>query len=54
MDKFRRSAIVALLGAGLGLFATLATAADKTITLGFAQIGAESEWRTANSESIKS
>ena len=54
MDKFRRSAIVVLLGAGLGLFATPGTAADKTITLGFAQIGAESEWRTANSESIKS
>ncbi|HVY06992.1 MAG TPA: ABC transporter substrate-binding protein [Burkholderiales bacterium] len=54
MNKFRRSAIAALLGAGLGLFATLGAAADKAITLGFAQIGAESEWRTANSESIKS
>lgn len=28
--------------------------ADRKITLGFSQIGAESEWRTANSESIKS
>lgn len=28
--------------------------ADKKITVGFAQIGAESEWRTANTESIKS
>ena len=27
---------------------------QKKITLGFSQIGAESEWRTANSESIKS
>jgi simple sugar transport system substrate-binding protein len=27
--------------------------ADKKITLGFAQIGAESEWRTANTKSIK-
>lgn len=28
-------------------------AADKKITLGFSQIGAESEWRTANTQSIK-
>lgn len=54
MNKFRRSAMIGMLGASLGLFATLGTAADKAITLGFAQIGAESEWRTANSESIKS
>jgi simple sugar transport system substrate-binding protein len=46
--------MVGMLGASLGLFATLGMAADKAITLGFAQIGAESEWRTANSESIKS
>ena len=31
-----------------------AFAADKKIVLGFSQIGAESEWRTANSASIKS
>ncbi len=30
-----------------------AVRADKKITLGFAQIGAESEWRTANTKSIK-
>ena len=30
------------------------SAAPKKIVLGFSQIGAESEWRTANSESIKS
>jgi simple sugar transport system substrate-binding protein len=30
-----------------------ALAADKKITLGFAQVGAESEWRTANTQSIK-
>ncbi len=29
------------------------TKADKKIVLGFSQIGAESEWRTANTESIK-
>jgi galactofuranose transport system substrate-binding protein len=35
------------------MLAVPASAAPK-ITLGFSQIGAESEWRTANSESIKS
>jgi galactofuranose transport system substrate-binding protein len=30
-----------------------AIAADKKIVLGFSQIGAESEWRTANTQSIK-
>ena len=30
-----------------------AVRADKKITLGFSQIGAESEWRTANTKSIK-
>ena len=29
-------------------------AADDTITVGFSQVGAESDWRTANSESMKS
>jgi ABC-type sugar transport system substrate-binding protein len=42
----------------LALFSTLAITgltaqADKKITLGFSQIGAESEWRTANTKSIK-
>ena len=32
---------------------TPAAAQDKKIVLGFAQVGAESEWRTANTESIK-
>jgi ABC-type sugar transport system substrate-binding protein len=51
----RRTAIAAVLSASLtALFSLTAPAADKPITLGFAQIGAESEWRTANSESIKS
>ena len=30
-----------------------AAGGDKKITMGFSQIGAESEWRTANTESIK-
>lgn len=29
------------------------TQSNKKIVLGFSQIGAESEWRTANTESIK-
>ncbi|MCD2342563.1 ABC transporter substrate-binding protein [Ideonella azotifigens] len=40
----------ATLSAGLPLGAL---AADKKLVLGFSQIGAESEWRTANTESIK-
>ena len=51
----KRSSILALAAAAL----TLATgaipshAADKPIVLGFSQIGAESAWRTANTQSIK-
>ena len=41
---------VALLAATAGM---PAGAADKKLTLGFAQVGAESEWRTANTASIK-
>ncbi|MBP0598703.1 ABC transporter substrate-binding protein [Herbaspirillum sp. LeCh32-8] len=49
----------ALLGAAIciGLGSTIAGlpafAADKPLTLGFSQVGAESEWRTANTVSIK-
>ena len=35
------------------MLAVPAAAATKKIVLGFSQIGAESEWRTANTESIK-
>ncbi|WP_416762824.1 ABC transporter substrate-binding protein [Roseateles sp. So40a] len=35
------------------LLASTAHAADKPLVLGFSQVGAESEWRTANSNSIK-
>ena len=35
-------------------FASAAFAEDKKITVGFSQIGAESGWRTANTDSIKS
>jgi simple sugar transport system substrate-binding protein len=44
-----------VLGSCLVTFALVACGrtGEKKITLGFAQIGAESEWRTANSQSIK-
>ena len=38
--------------AAAGALPTLA--ADKPVVVGFSQIGAESAWRTANTESIKS
>lgn len=37
----------------LGLAGPLATAQTKKITVGFAQTGAESAWRTANTQSLK-
>src|SRR5499427_5053213 len=53
MNTSRRQAIAALGAAPvLAALPHLARAQDK-ITLGFSQIGAESEWRTANTESIK-
>lgn len=54
MNDFKRRTFVASL-AGLPLATMLPTAwANKPIVLGFSQVGAESEWRTANTESIKS
>lgn len=50
MTLHRRTLIAAIAATGLPLSAL---AAGK-IVLGFSQIGAESEWRTANTESIKS
>jgi simple sugar transport system substrate-binding protein len=44
-----RAAAAALVGA-----LPLSVLAQKKIVLGFSQVGAESEWRTANTESIKS
>jgi len=46
----RRTVVAALAAAGV----PLPLLAQGKIVLGFAQIGAESEWRTANTESIKS
>jgi galactofuranose transport system substrate-binding protein len=50
MNTSRRNAIAALVAAGL----PLPLFAQGKIVLGFSQVGAESEWRTANTESIKS
>lgn len=52
MNRFpRRHVLAALAGAALAL--ALPAQAQKKLTLGFAQVGAESEWRTANTASIK-
>jgi ABC-type sugar transport system substrate-binding protein len=48
---FRRS--LACLGIAFVSLASVAVAADKKITVGFAQTGAESAWRTANTNSMK-
>lgn len=50
MDMQRRTLVAALAAAGL----PIAALAQGKIVLGFSQVGAESEWRTANTESIKS
>ncbi|RQP25514.1 ABC transporter substrate-binding protein [Piscinibacter terrae] len=53
--KFQRRTLLAS-AAALAFAAALpmSAMAQKKIVLGFSQIGAESEWRTANTESIKS
>ena len=43
-----------LLAAGLFLAGVLSATAAEKLTVGFSQIGAESAWRTANTDSIKS
>src|SRR5215212_5920245 len=50
MNIQRRTAVAALIAAALPNMAF----AQKKIVVGFSQVGAESEWRTANTESIKS
>ncbi|WP_284615038.1 ABC transporter substrate-binding protein [Aquabacterium humicola] len=52
MRTTRRTTLAA--AGALALSVALPAFAQKKIVLGFSQIGAESEWRTANSESIKS
>ena len=53
MPMNRRTALQGATALALAASAPLAFG-QKQITLGFSQIGAESEWRTANTESIKS
>ncbi len=53
MTYRRRAMLASVVVAMAAAFPSLAMA-QKKIVLGFSQIGAESEWRTANSESIKS
>ena len=50
----RRTLAAALACAPLAGLLPASAWAQKAIVLGFSQVGAESEWRTANTESIKS
>lgn len=54
MNANRRHVIAGLAAAAAAGGLPLTVFAQKKIVLGFSQIGAESEWRTANTESIKS
>jgi simple sugar transport system substrate-binding protein len=49
----RRTALTGTAALALAAGCPLSALAQKKVVLGFSQIGAESEWRTANSESIK-
>jgi simple sugar transport system substrate-binding protein len=54
MKTTRRSLFALLLAGGATMSIGMhAFAADKKLVLGFAQVGAESEWRSANTQSIK-
>lgn len=53
MEQNRRSLIAALVAASFVVATPMSALAQKKIVLGFSQIGAESEWRTANTNSIK-
>ena len=53
MKFSRRTVFAALAAATLAAALPTSSFAQKKIVLGFAQVGAESEWRTANTESIK-
>ena len=54
MNQNRRIVVTSLAAAAMSAGLPLHALAQKKIVLGFSQIGAESEWRTANTESIKS
>ena len=53
MTQNRRNAIKSIALASMAVTLPLGAFAEKKIVLGFSQIGAESEWRTANTVSIK-
>jgi len=54
MTTSRRTIVTTLAASALAAGFPLSALAQKKLVLGFSQIGAESEWRTANTESIKS
>ncbi|MDZ7939065.1 MAG: ABC transporter substrate-binding protein [Rhodoferax sp.] len=54
MQFKRRTLVATAVAASLALAMPLSAMAQKKIVVGFSQIGAESEWRTANSNSMKS
>jgi len=54
MKIHRRTLVAALASAPFAGLLPVSAWAQKPIVLGFSQVGAESEWRTANTESIKS
>jgi len=54
MKMHRRTLLSAMAASGaIALSPLVAHAAGKKLTIGFAQTGAESEWRTANTDSVK-
>ena len=53
--KFVSALLTATMVCGMSVVPAVGVAAaDDTITVGFSQVGAESDWRTANTESMKS
>ena len=54
MKQNRRTLITAAVAATVAGALPLSAFAQKKIVVGFSQIGAESEWRTANTNSMKS
>jgi ABC-type sugar transport system substrate-binding protein len=54
MHMNRRTLTAAMAAATLSGLLPVSVLAQKKLVLGFAQVGAESEWRTANTDSIKS
>jgi len=53
MKIIGRTLLATLVAASVVVMAPMSAFAQKKIVLGFSQIGAESEWRTANTNSIK-